>query len=87
MTNKLAIVFLMSELFSLFPGLFDKLPVEAKDFSDEVEKIIKKHEKGGGYVQLHYIYSLFRTMQGVYFLSFSDSGIEVLNIRLEKSYF
>ena len=73
----------MSELFSLFPGLFDKLPIEAKD---EVEKIIKKHEKGGGYVQLHYIYSLFRTT-GVYFLSFSDSGIEVLNIRLEKSYF
>ena len=79
----------MSELFSLFPGLFDKLSTEAKDFSEEVEKIIKKHEKGGGYVQLHYIYSLFRTT-GVYFfsvLSFSDSGIEVLNIRLQKSYF
>ena len=78
----------MSELFSLLPGLFDKLPIEAKDFSDEVEKIIKKHEKGGGYVSLHYIYSLFRTT-GVYFLSFSDSGIDFLNIRLdmlEKSY-
>ena len=48
--------------------------------------VIKKHEKGGGYVQLHYIYYLFRTT-GVYFLSFSDSGIEVLDIRLEKSYF
>ena len=59
----------MSELFSLFPGLFDKLPIEAKDFSDEVEKIIKKHEKGGGYVSLHYIYSLFRTTGYIFCLS------------------
>ena len=69
MTNKLAIGFLMSELFSLFPGLFDKLPIEAKDFSDEVEKIIKKHKKGGGYVSLHYIYSLFRTTGYIFCLS------------------
>lgn len=46
MTNKLTIGFLISELFSLFPGLFDKLPIEAK----EVEMIIKKREKGGGYL-------------------------------------
>ena len=55
----------MSELF---PGLFGKLPIEAKDFSDEVEKIIKKHEKGGGYVSLHYIYSLFRTTGVIFFV-------------------